>query len=865
MSCESAIKVLFRDKLSEEQVNTILSKLKAQKAKNPKMSETDLLEGLLKEQHKQLLKEQRFLNSQMKIQEISSFVSEASAKWGEDESVLKDALYSMLSDNGRFPRMSLESSRSAIVNEYFNVFQVLEKEGFFRLMKDKQNAPAFSRELAQGVYELGFDIKPKFTNKLVERAAYILHGLNKKRLMDLQAEGFDIENLKGYVFSGFFKPEIVRKTPFDVWLSDTLDAIDLQKQAQAWDIELTDSGIPNEEIIDRLKQVYESISQGDVVKSPEFASVDALTKAMKDPDALNKKVSSHRELHYKDGTSYANYFEKYSGRNILDSIRRDITSTATTLATSRTFGITPEITIEYGFKAVNDILAREGKPLLSKSFKDDYKGIFNVITGRSSYSENWKSRTTLATKKIAQNALLMKTALKVGLLDPTVAALNLSSITGDNYYSTYARYMSTYVKTILSPSDRVELAKHFDLIGSLVMDEFHTELNGNAFERGLTKLTAFSAKIAMIPYQTMAAKTATAYHASMSMHRTLNAAYEGSEHGYKRLLDYGFTPRELSALKAAGETDLNGAKIISGDFLRDNTPENLRLAFGNPKKNVTQFSTKEGEKPIELLVDYTDDEILQDARRLSQKLGAYMNDHANLGSPTPTAVNHYQLTGGRTPDTVSGAALHLIMQFKAFAAAVYRVHRHVAYSSGIKEQNIFKQYMRGNNGAIGHAVLTSTVLGSFLLMMDDILQGKTPRDPTADPIKFVADSLIKGGSAGLLVDYALNDYERGRTDIITDAAGPVASMVKDAAYLISDMKRGLDPTNKDDERILPHTARFVRKWMPMANYYGVQMLMNTQFAEGLNMWIDPKYNRSRKKKMRENSGMLYSQQPLFGD
>ncbi len=865
MSCEAAIKVLFRDKLSEEQVSTILSKLKKFKESKPHMSEKDLMEYLLDEQHKQLLKEQRFLNSLLKIQEVSIFLKRAASKFGVDEATVRDAMNALLSDNGRFPRASLESQRTAIMNEYFNVFQVLEKEGFFRLMKDKENAPKFSRELAQGVFELGHGKTPVFSNPLVKRAAEILHGLNKKRLMDLQGEGFDIENLKGYVFSGFFKPEIVRSAGINQWMDDVLEAIDVNRQAARWGIDLEASGVPNELFMDKLKEIYESVAQGDIVKDPALASLDSLSKAMRDPDSMNRFVSSHRQLVYKDGATYADFFEKYSGRNLLDSIRRDIRSTAITLSTARTFGLTPDISIEYAFKTANEILSSNGQPTLSPTFKADYIGTYKVITGKSPYSENWVSRTVLAAKKVAQNALLMKTSLKAGILDPTVAALNLSSITGDNYYSTYARYMSSYVKTLLSPSERRELAQHFDVIGSLVMDEFHSELNGNAFERGLTKLTAFSSKIAMIPYQTMSAKVATAYHASMSMHRILNKKFEGWEQSYKRLLDYGFTRDELSALQKAGETDLKGAKIISGDFFRNAEADKLREAFGNPQKTVTIFSTKEKSKVEYAEAPFTDDEIITKARKLAQKLGSYMNDHANLGSPTPTAVNQFQLTGGRTPDTISGAALHIISQFKAFAASIYRVHRHVAYSSGINEGNIFKQYMRGNNGAIGHAVVTATILGSFLLMMDDILNGKTPRDPTADPIGFIKDSMIKGGSGGLLMDYSLNDYERGKTDIITDLAGPVASMVKDAAFIASDIKRGLNPMDDTDERALEHTVRFVRKWMPMANFYGVQMLMNTQFAEEFNMWIDPKYNRNRRKKMRENSGKLWEQQPLFGD
>lgn len=862
MDCSQKIISAFNGKLSDNEINGIIGKLQKLKKDKPHLTEKDLLDRLLDDQKRFMLMEQRLLNSKVKSLEVERHIQYGAQKFGTNESVIKDSLLSIISDNGRFPRMSIESLTNSITHEYYNVFQSLEKRGFFQLFKDKESAPGFMREWAQGVFDLSHNRKPNFSNKLVEEAAHVMHGLNKKRLMDLQGESFDIEGLRGYIFSGFMKPEIVANTKMSEWVDDTINALNVDAQAKRWGIELESKGVPNKEFLEKLETVYRDILENRTGGNPD-SPIDSLSKSMKDPDRLNKMISAHRELMYKDGASYADYYSKYAGRNMLDSIRRDIRNTARRVAASRTLGPVPEVTIEYAFKKANKLLTSKGLNPLDNSFKKDFREMLDISLGRAAYHENLLSRTVQASKKIAQNALLMKTALKAGLLDPTIAALNLSTIGGDNYYSAFAKYIGSYVNTVLSPSQRKDMAKHFDVIGSLIMDEFHTELNGNAFERGLTKLTAYSAKIAGIPYQTMSAKTATAYNASRNLYRILHGEASDSVNGIKRLERYGFSKDELEILKNYGVTDIKGNAIISGDFLRNRDAGDLRSALGNPTKEISEF-TVDGKATVKE-VPLTDMEILRKVRGISQKLGAYYNDHANMGSPTPTLVNHFQLTGGRTPDTWSGAALHLIMQFKAFAASVYRVHRHAAYSSGIKEENIFKQYVKGNNGAIGHAVLTSTIMGMGLLAIDDILNGKTPRDPTADPVKFITDAMIKGGTGGIVMDFALNDYEKGGRDFVADLAGPVPSMINDSFYIFSEMKRGLNPMERGDNKSLEMSARFLKKWMPMANFYGTQMLMNTDFADGLNEWIDPKYNYRRRKQMRENSGMLYRQTPLFGD
>ena len=266
---------------------------------------------------------------------------------------------------------------------------------------------------------------------------------------------------------------------------------------------------------------------------------------------------------------------------------------------------------------------------------------------------------------------------------------------------------------------------------------------------------------------------------------------------------------------------------------------------------------REVQKPLD------DRELIGMARQTAQKVASYAQDYALMASPSPTAVIQYAMAGMRDPSTPAGALISLITQFKAFGASVYRVYRNTAWHDGRRETNKFKQYLYGGRGAIAHTMLAGTAMGAFVNMMSDVLDGNTPRDPSAEPLNFLQDAVMASGTGGLYMDYILEDYEQGRKDIAKDVLGPVAGrMIPDAFQIYQELGKA---STGGDNRLMETTVNKLTRWMPGQNLWFGKPMLDMLFLENMRKWADPLHEAKREKFMQERSGDLWQNRPIFGE
>lgn len=1041
MSCQEKVtKVLAEivQQVKDSDVKKVFKEVDDLKKNNPMITEQELINRVIDKRKSYLFKKARVLKQVTKGEEHMMYIDKAAALDGVTEDNMKDAIRGLISRNGKYQALNIESQYATILGEYSNTLKLLNSKDYLRILRDKNNSPEFFREVAQGVWAKSKGIKftPKFSQSA--EAIDIIHGLNKKRLLDLQNAGYDVQELTGYVFSGTHDPMLLRKFGEAEFIKDAMAAIDVDAQIKK---------LGSSDIEGFLKGVYKEVVYSDRGEVGGLENLSEALKEMKNPDRVNKMVSSHRAIMYRDGQSFYNFFEKYSGNNLMESVMRDSKRTARIVAQTNVFGTAPEIGIDQLIQAANTKLTAANLRPLGKDFRNELSTTINMALGRASVSDSLVVRAANVAKQISTNALLGKAAVKAMFTDPVMAANVLSTLTRDNYFVAMTKYANEYAQMLASTGYKDEVAKRSGLIMKDIMHDFAQENMGiSGFERGMSKMTDMFITVSGLRRQSNAARAAAA---KITFHH-LADIFEGrigkelADADLASLKAYGFSDNDLALMKA-GVGDLQGTRIMDPSVIHEMEPAKIREVLGNPTRTVKQVVTDETLKSLEQelkdqaavfkslsykkggleQINYAnkvlneakqelvktieqlsntplgkqvetlrlnkqrlfarikqeklagktspekltelnaelsklrslysqaesnfknsaqykvlddikadiqkkrqfrnelqeklgnaeeikaakenykkiketyesskaglerlrsgdmdveealvmgdkwirevqkpldDRELIGMARNTAQKASSYAQDYALMASPSPTAVIQYKMAGMRDPSTPAGALISLVMQFKAFGASVYRVYRNTAWHSGRKETNKFKQYLYGGRGAIAYTMLTGTAMGAFVNMLSDVLDGKTPRDPTAEPLDFLQDAIMASGTGGLYMDYILEDYEQGRKDIAKDMLGPVAGrMIPDAFQIYQELGKA---ATGDDNRTIETAINKLTRWMPGQNLWFGKPMLDMLFLENMRQWADPLHEAKRAKFMKERSGDLWQQQPIFED
>ena len=94
-----------------------------------------------------------------------------------------------------------------------------------------------------------------------------------------------------------------------------------------------------------------------------------------------------------------------------------------------------------------------------------------------------------------------------------------------------------------------------------------------------------------------------------------------------------------------------------------------------------------------------------------------------------------------------------------------------------------------------------------------------------------------------------------------DLAGPVVGrMLPDAWELFGEAKKA---AWQEDNKLAEKVVSKITRWHPAQNLWISKIGLDKLYLDKFRAWADPKYERKRSKSMRERSGKLYMQRPLF--
>jgi hypothetical protein len=285
---------------------------------------------------------------------------------------------------------------------------------------------------------------------------------------------------------------------------------------------------------------------------------------------------------------------------------------------------------------------------------------------------------------------------------------------------------------------------------------------------------------------------------------------------------YGITPKDWDTLRNAPDHPVNG---INGTLL---TPD----------------------------AAYRSTEQMSDAVRdkLGLKLAAMYQDIADRGIITPGIEERVLFRGSAQPGTLPGEISRFIAQFKVWGAAAVR-------------QGLGRE-IYGSNSKMGAAVgvmqlaLESTLAGSAILAMKDVLHGKKPR-PWNDARTWAA-AMLQGGGAGILGDFLFEPTSTMGEGLAQTLSGPiVGGMTKDVMKLYADaLGRAVYPDGSvhkrswqqllggDLVRMGVNNAQFV-------NLFFARKALNYLFLYSLQESMDPGYLRRIEQNAKRRTGQQY--------
>lgn len=799
-----------------------------------------------------------------------------------------DAVVSFLFSDAKHGGASVESIRNSIINRYSVVDHEFRKitsalhRNFTTLVEDGK----FDDKLLSALWEFGEGREAGLKEPELAAVAKVFHKANAMMSFDKASINPLYRHRKNYGASLHFDRDLTASMPFPEWATFIKTHVDLgnfKQQIASWGIDPAkvkafenlhpeiDPSKSTDLVMDfLLKETYDKITaQKSVFEvTPEKGAI----ASAKNPDAIMRAIAEGRVFRYKNAESFAAVFKRFNDGTVYDSIMQSINANARNMALDQALGKIPLANLQLlKEKTLSKITDVEERRLAESYFDTNLNDLVNIATGTVKIHRNALANTVQNIKAVG-TSLLGGAPVTAFITDPVWGAVNFAGLSGENIFSTYGKVMAQ-VFSKLSPAERIETAK---LTGELIQDISAVTLHqvtGNSIERkkigALSKVADFGLMMSGMKLQNLHAKTVMAELFATGLGRELQGK-AGKNSRYTRWLkQYNMDDVDIEILKGAlderGRLHQENVRKLQPSSVLGILQKSDKIPFAGVTskeliesiqlKDLREGNQIDAAKAQVKSIPWTEARVKNYLNHLAVKLNSASFDMARMSSPTPTGYTNFVMGGkSASTDTVGAAALQLILQFKAFGAGAVRNHRFLANS-----ENVHAPKMR-----LAQLGVMLTIAGGVSLMLKDVLEGKTPRDPTAfddeNPIQgnFITQAVIKSGFIPFIADYALTDYSAAGSDITKDVMGPVGRMASNFFDATTESFKAVSTGEFKAKKIVSPLIN----WAPGVNTWYAKGLINHMFLDDIKASVDPKHTRKRLRSLRKNSGMLWNQKQI---
>ncbi len=256
------------------------------------------------------------------------------------------------------------------------------------------------------------------------------------------------------------------------------------------------------------------------------------------------------------------------------------------------------------------------------------------------------------------------------------------------------------------------------------------------------------------------------------------------------------------------------------------------------------------------LKDPSDDALSRARDSLENKLATYFVDNADRALPTPGNAERSFMLAGTRPGTYAGAALRMFWMFKGLLTTVVtkQIQREI-YGQGSKSVGDWLLNNRQGNWRMIQLIASTTVAGYLSGMIDDLRNGKKPKDPIKAAT--IADAMIRGGGGGIMGDMLMTQYDNSYNNPLTKAAGPIFGQAAQAVGIASQAVYNINKPTKE----LPSAYHFVVDNFPLINLFYVRPVLNYLFLYSLQNMVSPGSLQRQEKSAQQDYNQSYWLKP----
>lgn len=625
------------------------------------------------------------------------------------------------------------------------------------------------------------------------------------------AAGGDVGSLEDWGLPHDHSQAMVAKAGRDQWIADIMPLLNRDRYVNEDGTRMSDS-----QLGDFLHGAWSTIATNGANKTDPGQFKGSGMRA--------NRGSAHREIHFKDAQSFTDYRDKYGERSLYDALIGHISSASKDVALTQIFGPNADATFRY-FKDALSQAAKDADP--TKLGKVDT----DAVRAQSLYDEVSGKTQPVGSEHMAKAF----DTLRAWLIGARLGSSVITSFSDDatmhlTAHINHLPEMRTIANELaaFNPANRSEerMAQRAGLgLNTLIsnLNRFTSGTLGTSFSKNLSNAVLRASGLNAMTEARKRAFGVTMFGAigdQVRQHADLSGL---DPHDYRILLSKGITDADWQVWRKAQLEDWGGGN----DTML--TPESI---YRIPDADLAALG---------------DPQRLKEAAAL-RLLGSVLEE-TDVAVVEPGARERAQMRSGLARGTLKGEIAKSFFLFKSYPLAM--IERHIV--RGMSQPNL-----GGRAGYIATLIAATTVLGMASLQVDQVLQGKDPRniDPTkAGGLRNWLAAMLKGGSLGIYGDLLFSDSTQYGNSPIATLTGPLAGLAEDVYNLTQgNIVQALQgkPTHAGAE-----VVRFIRSNTPGASLWYAKAALDHLIFQRLQEYFSPGYLATVRSRTEREFGQQY--------
>lgn len=722
-----------------------------------------------------------------------------------------DALSRIIAFNadGKSDFLSVESRTKAVRAEALRqMVQTLEASNpkFFGLFENKEGIEAVVRAL----------FHEKTGIKEADDGARLFHQVAEMLRQRFNKGGGDVGRLEDYDMPHHHSQAKVANVGADKWVADVIPLLKRERYFNADGTAMSD-----QQLADFLRDAWLTIATGGVNKiepgSPSGHGMRA-----------NRGADAHRVIHFKDADSYLNYQKQYGEKDLYSVLVDHVGRMAKDIALVETFGPNPDLAYAYFRDKAHQQAATLAPEKLGSFDKQraSIDNLYNYVTGKT---------LPVASEGLAKAFDHVRSLLVASRLGSAV----ITSFSDEATMHLTARVLNLPETRLvmnelsalnLANPEELRLARRAGLsletmIGGL--NRFGQEGLGAPFSSKLANFTMRASGLSALTDARKRAFGVTMMDALGATVKNVDQLVRLDKHDNRLLLSKGITETDWQVWRLAKPEEWGGNHTLLTPEAIARIPDADLAKLGDPAKLRQEAITK----LLGTVLEETDVAVIE-----------------------PGAREKAWLHAGYQRGTWKGEIMRSVFLFKSFPIAM--ISRHWMRGWGMESAG-------GKAAYLTSLFAGTTLLGALSMQVDQMLQGKDPRnlnpfDGEHGYKNWVA-AMMKGGSMGLYGDFLFSETTQHGQSPTASFLGPVVGMAEDVFNLtqgnLMQFAQG-KPTHAGAELL-----RFLRSNTPGASLWYAKAALNHMVVHDLQEYLSPGYLSHMQDKTRREFGQEYWLRP----